>query len=98
MGALNGAAALTGHAVTASRVGEPQVLQRAWEERKQWVRRKRSRPLEPAKEPLLSKLGPDAKIRTSPGTTTPTPDTPDDPGPLLPVCSPVGPGPQGWGW
>lgn len=26
MGALNGAAALTGHAVTASRVGEPQVL------------------------------------------------------------------------
>lgn len=60
MGALHRAAALAGHAVAASRVGEPQVLHGAQEDREQWVGREKAQAQEwwSWQSPLPTKLGP----------------------------------------
>lgn len=64
-----------------------------------WVgQRPRPRSGGVGRSPLPTKLGPPGRKHMDThitGTTTPTPEVP---GSLLPAGSPVGPGPQGWGW
>ena len=67
----------------------------------QWVGREKAQAQEwwSWQSPLPTKLGPPGHkhMETHITGTTPPP-TPEVPGSLLPAGSPVGPGPQGWGW
>lgn len=76
MGALHRAAALAGHAVAASRVGEPQVLQSAWEERKRVSEEEAQEWWSWRRSPTQVRPRCNDTDTDIPGTTTPTPGVP----------------------